>query len=495
MLPGRLPTRGRVTTWRHKTGQRLCPRFVSSLALWALAIANLPTALSAPEDHILKVESGSLKGVVSGGVIQLRGIPYAAPPLGVLRWAAPKSAPSWTGIRDSSQFASTCPQGKSFNEDCLYLNVTVPLASPSKKRKPVMVWLHGGGLSAGSPDTYDAARLVAQGDVVFVGIEFRVNVFGFFAINGLDGGGAFGFEDQQAALLWIKRNIRVFGGDPENITLFGESGGAISTCAQLVSPGAGKLFTKAILQSGTCSVSFPRNAAFRGQAAGAYYQPLRAIEAKGAELAAKLGCTGDPQTVLACLRTVPAEKIAAFGGGFYSAAFGGPRGHTSLLPIDPASALQQNTYSHVPVITGNTRDEARAMASGFALNGKPITDAEYPALMRNAFDTKTEEVLTHYPILRFGTGALAWSAAYTDRMFVCPQLRDAKVFSQSVPVYAYEFADPHGVGLIPFLPDFPSGAAHSGELPLLFDLTDGPYDLASGKKIPLTGDRLNWRRP
>ena len=315
-----------------------------------------------------------------------------------------------------------------------------------------MVWLHGGGLSAGSPNTYDATRLVAEGNVIFVGIEFRVNVFGFFALRDLEGGGAFGFEDQQAALRWIKRNISAFGGDPHNVTVFGESGGAISACAEIVSPSAKGLLEKAILQSGSCSLSFPRNAAFRGQAAGAYYQPLSIIEAKGAELARKLGCEGDSQTILACLRRVPAEKIAELGGGFYSAAFG-----TKLLPIDPARALIEGKYSHVPVMTGNTRDEARAMASGFALTGKPITDAEYAALMHDAFETSTEDVLAHYPVSRFGSGALAWSAAYTDRMFVCPQLRDAKLFSRSTPVYAYEFADSGGVGLIPFLPDFPSG--------------------------------------
>jgi para-nitrobenzyl esterase len=348
-----------------------------------------------------------------------------------------------------------------------------------------MVWLHGGGLSAGTPNTYDARRLVTGGRVIFVGVEFRLNVFGFFGSRGLKDSGTFGFLDQQAALRWVRRNISAFGGDPRNVTVFGESGGGISTCAQLVSPLASGLIDKVIMQSGSCSLSWPKNGPALGQPAGAFFEPLETIQTRGVEAAAELGCSAeDPDVELECLRNLPAERLARVAGRFYAAAYGTP-----LIPIVPAKALEWGVYNRIPVITGHTRNESRAVASAFELTGHPITNESYPSLLLDAFGNGMDVVLQHYPLPSYGSGALAWSAVYTDRMFACPQLRDARQLARRVPTFVYEFADPHGIGLIPFPPDLPSGASHSSELPLLFDLADGPIDIGTGKKIPLSDEQ------
>ncbi|MEV4357932.1 carboxylesterase family protein [Nonomuraea sp. NPDC049625] len=186
----------------------------------------------------------------------VRYIPYAAPPTGALRRQPPQPASAW---KDGSRAAPRCPQNGNpadsnpvgTAEDCLYLNVTAPRTA-SGRRLPVMVWLHGGGFTQGSGGDYDAQRLARPGAVV-VTVNYRPGVFGFLGHRGLAGSGAFGLLDQQAALVWVRHNAAAFG-DPHNVTLFGESAGAFSTCAQLTSPAATGLFDKAITQNGGCSM-------------------------------------------------------------------------------------------------------------------------------------------------------------------------------------------------------------------------------------------------
>lgn len=464
---------------------------VLMLAGAAAAQAPAPNAVAPSVDSpaiiAVTTPSGRLQGVADATVVKFLGVPYAMPPVGPRRFAAPQPLAPWQGVRDATKFAATCPQGKAFNEDCLYLNITVPRTAQTgrSKPKPVMVWLHGGGLSGGSPNTYDATRLATQGDVIYVGVEFRVNVFGFYAVDGLNGAGTFGFQDQQAALRWVRRNIAAFGGDPHNVTVFGESGGGISVCAQLVSPGAKGLIDKAITQSGTCSVSWPYGGPYPGMAASAYFEPLATVEARGRESAKKLGCDpADRPKMIACLRAVPAEKLAAESGHFYSGSYGTP-----VLPVDPMVAVAQGRHLRVPLLTGGTRDESRAVASAYQLLGKPITDANFPGLIEKAFGARAPEILQRYPVAKYGQAALAWAAIFTDRMFSCAQLRDARLFAKTMPTYTYEFADPNGVGLVPFLPGLPPGAPHTSELALLFDMTDGPMDITTGKKIPLSAEK------
>jgi len=210
--------------------------------------------------------------------------------------------------------------------------------------------------------------------------------------------------------------------------------------------------------------------------------PLAEIEAKGANMAKKLVCASEEgQRAMSCLRALPASTILGEAGDFWAAAYGTP-----LLPIDPAKAMDEGHFTAMPIISGFTHDESRAIASGMELTGHPVTSATYPALLQEAFGDRRMEVMQRYPVDRYGQPALAWAAIYTDRMFVCPQLADLRQFAKRAPAYAYEFADPEGIGLIPFLPDLPPGAPHSSELPLLFDMSDAPLDITTGKKIPLS---------
>lgn len=224
--------------------RRISLLFISALTI--LFITNC--SILAKKPTVVRLEAGTLQGVADHQIVRFQGIPYAAPPVGALRWTAPQPIQSWSGIREATTLASPCPQGENIlNEDCLYLNLTVPRSS--NRAKPVMLWLHGGGLVGGTGNTYDPQRLALEGDVIIATVNFRLGVFGYFGYPNLAGSGTFGLQDQQAALRWIKRNIAAFGGDPNNITLFGESGGAVAACAHLTSPGAAGLINKAILRS------------------------------------------------------------------------------------------------------------------------------------------------------------------------------------------------------------------------------------------------------
>jgi para-nitrobenzyl esterase len=329
--------------------------------------------------------------------------------------------------------------------------------------------------------------LVSDGGVVVVTVEFRLNIIGYFAYPGLKGSGTFGLQDQQAALRWIKRNIAAFGGDPENVTLFGESGGAIAACAQLTSPGAKGLFQKIILQSGAATTSWPRNAADLGPY-GTFWRPLKDQEKTGVEMVSKLNLPAGLSTreVLRKLREMPLVELMKYAKDFGTAAY-----DTPLLPENPAQALRQGHFHPMSVLSGCTRHEGRALASAMQLTagGQPMTEERYQQLLKDAFGDRRNEVEAQYPRANYESPALVWSAIYTDRMFACPQFIADRALARRAPTFAFEFADPHSPGLIPFLPGLPSGASHSGELPFLFDLDNGPIDITTGKLIPLTDEQ------
>lgn len=434
---------------------------------------------------LVQVDAGPLRGIATRDTLTFRGIPYAAPPVGSRRFAPPAPVEPWKGVRDASRFAAKCPQEQATDEDCLHLNIVAPRNAGGGKL-PVMVWLHGGGFSGGTANSYDASELAARGKVVVVAVEFRVNVFGLLALPGMAGAGNLIFLDQQAALRWVKRNIAAFGGDPGNVTLFGESGGAIGTCAHLVSPGSRGLFHKAILQSGSCSTSFAADFVARGVPAGNYFEPLARMETQGVTLAKALGCPGpDGAAMLACLRRAPAAVVTKAGAALISASYG-----TATLPQEPAAALTADIAVRVPVLTGFNEQEGLALVAGMQLVGAPVTASDYPELVRGAFRVRSGDVLAHYPLASFGgRGDLAWAAVITDRMFACPQLRDAAEMARGTPVYTYEFADPDGAGLIPTPPGLPRGPSHSSELPLIFRLADAPVDIATGRRIERSAEQ------
>ncbi len=239
------------------------------------------------------VEQGPLVGAVDGPVVRYQGIPYAAPPVGPLRWQPPQPPPSWTEEREATAPGARCPQlaaapgtphatAASDTEDCLTLNVTAPAGTTPNARRPVLVWIHGGGFSAGAGSDVDPHRLVEAGPMIVVTVNYRLGVLGFLGLPGLPGSGSFGLLDQQQALRWVQRNIAAFGGDPGNVTLAGESAGADSVCAQLAAPGSAGLFRRAVLQSGGCSTANIIDVIRPGTgASGDTWKPLPVAESIG----------------------------------------------------------------------------------------------------------------------------------------------------------------------------------------------------------------------
>ncbi len=226
------------------------------------------------ESVCLEAPDGRLAGERSGDIFVFKGIPYAKPPVGSLRWRMPEAPEPWAGVHDATRFGPICPQAPTQiellmggtlgaqSEDCLYLNVWTPGCGDAKR--PVMVWLHGGAfvIGAGSQGIYNGAHLAAR-DCVIVTINYRLGAFGFLNLSDATGGqlpgtGSEGIADQIFALHWVRRNIACFGGDPENITVFGESAGGMSVATLLSSPAANGLFHKAIVQSGAAHVGYDR---------------------------------------------------------------------------------------------------------------------------------------------------------------------------------------------------------------------------------------------
>ncbi|RSM89635.1 carboxylesterase family protein [Kibdelosporangium aridum] len=427
-------------------------------------LAGSAGVANAGESGVVRTDAGPVRGTVAADHQLYQGIPYAAPPVGNLRWRSPQPVTPWTAVRDATKPGPACAQAggagqPSTNEDCLYLNVTTP---SRHGRKPVMVWLHGGGNSYLSSDGFDARRMAVQGDVVVVTINFRLGFFGFLGHPDLPDSGAYGIEDQQAALRWVKRNAAAFGGDPRNVTVFGESGGAFDVCAHVTSPLSRGLIDKAIAQSGGCSITWPNNGIIHGFPASSPFVAKDKAAADAVALATQLGCAD-----VACLRALPASAFTAIDRGLTPVVTG-----NRVLPVEPVDALRSGQFNRVPVIWGNTRDEGRLAAATIP---EPF---DYADLLKQAYGDKAAKVAAEYTPEKFGSARLAYGAVLTDRVWACTQLADDRLLSRKTTTYSYEFADrtaPVGffADLIP--PGFPPGAFHSSELAYLFDIV--PFEL------------------
>jgi para-nitrobenzyl esterase len=290
------------TGWRARTGLAVAGVTLGALVAAAPAVSASTLggqAAASASGPVVGTANGAVRGLASGAVDEFLGIPYAAPPVGALRWRPPQPAASWPGVRDATQFAPHCPQPPSpfgqasVSEDCLFLNVFTPSHQKPRSHNAVMVWIHGGALVTGESDDYNPAKLVADG-VTVVTINYRLGALGFLAhpaladANGQSGD--YGLMDQQAALRWVQRNIASFGGNPRNVTIFGESAGGLSTLSQVASPQARGLFDGAIAESGSYNLM---------QAS------LSGAEAAGEAFAANAGCAS--QTA-ACLRSLPISR-------------------------------------------------------------------------------------------------------------------------------------------------------------------------------------------
>ncbi|QDQ15887.1 carboxylesterase/lipase family protein [Streptomyces spectabilis] len=433
-----------------------------------------PTARGPADDGpVVVTDHGPVRGRSHGAYDTFEGIPFAAPPTGPLRWRDPRPARPWQEVRDAGAPGPQCPQFPMLgsgpatgSEDCLTLNVTAPSAPAQGRGRPVMVWVHGGAFMFGAGAPYRAERLAVRGDTVVVTLNYRLGVLGFFGHPELRGATNFGLADQRAALRWVRANAARFGGDPGRVTLFGESAGALSTCAHLTSPKSAGLFQRAALQSGSCMTAFPRGAVVPAQPRYEPFVPRSRTEAAGAAAAATLGCVR-PGDTLDCLRSLSTDELVtpALMQTFSLVSYGG-----GGLPLRPDRALEQGRFHRVPVVQGTNRDEMRLFLA-LTQSTTPIPDARaYRARLAHSFGASAPAVEARYPLASYPSPGLAWAALMTDASFTCSALRADRALAARVPTYAYLFSDanaPRFAGL-PVVEGYPYGAAHGFELAYLF---------------------------
>jgi len=383
---------------------------------------------------IVCTQSGQVQGVIEGNLRAFRGIPYAAPPVGNLRWRSPAPPVAWSGIRDASTFGNECPQLDSNNnvvgnEDCLVLNVFASATPPSGKQ-PVIVFFHGGGDTAGSTQKakFDSPPLANHG-VVVVTAEYRLGLLGFFAnslLTAEDGlsSGQYLLLDQIAALQWVQKNIAAFGGDPTHVLMYGQSAGSTNVQVLLVSPAAQGLFSAAATDSGVV---------LQGDAV-----PLAAIEALHQPFVASVGC-GSATDVLSCLRAVPAATIVSNQDPYSNTSFEiEPR----VSPVNPFDVLQQQG-SPVPYLTGGTREEFAVLGD----DPNASLDANgYLTALHTRFDkygaTVAAQVMALYPETDYGSYAYALIAVDTDFISTCAERvkdRAAATGANRPPVWRFLF--------------------------------------------------------
>jgi para-nitrobenzyl esterase len=434
----------------------------------AIFAGAAPANGAAADPLIVATDRGLVRGAPGAGVLAFKGIPFAEPPVGERRFAPPQAAASWTGVLDASAYRSACPQlsrygltDASDDEDCLYLNVTVPAAKPARKKRPVLVWIHGGAYVGGSSNLYPLEYLSRMGDLVVVSINYRLGVLGFMSHPALPAAhnGSLGLEDQREALRWVKRNIAAFGGDPDNVTLAGESAGAASVCMQLISTAESRgLFQKAIIQSLAC---------------GVHLDSVADAGRSGEQIASLVHCS-DAAAVIACLRTKSVQELLEAQltvGGANVHAFAPSVGSISV-PRQGAEAFSSGRFLRVPIINGGNRDEMRLYVAYAIAAGQAVTVDTYPKRLASLYGAAAPDVLAEYPLANFPSAPSALGTAESDflqgnALSNCLYLQMAADASRFVPLYEYEFADRHAPPEMDD-PGFEMGAVHAAELPYFF---------------------------
>jgi para-nitrobenzyl esterase len=438
------------------------------IAVWGAPALATPTLVTAPD--------GAFQGKIdtTGTMREFLGVRYAQPVTGSLRWKAPQPVTPSVVTQDATQLGNHCPQpfspygNATQTEDCLFLNVFVPNRHgdhdfDENDAHPVMVWLHGGGLVLGESNEYDAVKLVQQG-VIVVTINYRLGALGFLAHPALTAesvdhtSGNYGIQDQQAALKWVRRNIRAFGGDPERVTIFGESAGGLSTLINLVSPTAHGLFHRAVVESGTYALAQPT---------------LAQTEAVGTNFAKSVGCNQpNPADVLGCLRGLNVSTILASQALAYVGSLPVPNVDGKVLTQSIASALASGQFNRVPVMNGTNHDEYNLfVGQDFDLAGGPITASTYVAAIAALTGTSTQAplVASHYPVpAQFPSFDQGAGRAGTDANFACTARFADQLASSFVSTFAFEFSDENAPQN--FLPpvSFTYGASHASELQYIF---------------------------
>ncbi len=433
-----------------------------------------------------KVEttSGPVKGFIQSGIYEYLGIPYAAPPVGPLRWRPPQAVAPSSKVLQAVSFGPTCAQitelgvfagPANSNEDCLYLNVfSTDVGGGAGARKPVLMWIHGGGLVDGESNDYDASKLAKGGQAgatVVVTINYRLGLLGYFAHPALDAEGHnfgnYGLMDQQAALHWIHDNIAKFGGDPNNVTVGGQSAGSTSTAAAVISPLSKGLFQNAIFESGPLLT----------------VAPLSLAESRGTAFGTAAGCPSDssPATA-ACLRAIAVPAVLNLQG---TPAANGPYVNGlmvdgTVLPLPGDTAFSTGKFNHMPIMNGTVEDEGAFSASINEYFYGPLTADQYPLKVHAVFDGPagpgggppnyppgtSDMVLAEYPLSAYPNPTLAWVREMSDAT-ACRARHLNRLLVGHVPTYAYEFDDRTAPWYFPAL-SFAHGAAHTIDIQFLF---------------------------
>lgn len=457
----------------------------------------------AVDPTLVEVEQGTVDGTTEalpggGDMLVWKGVAYAEPPVGDLRFRAPRPPQPRDGIIETTEFSPGCMQdplnplaiqnsnGLPVSEDCLYLNIYAPA---DEGPHPVMVWIHGGALISGSANQSGANpdRLAAQG-IVVVTINYRLDTLGYAAHPALTatsdtdpaGSGNYGLMDQQRALQWVQDNIAGFGGDPGNVTVFGESAGGWSVLGLMTMEGSEGLFGRAIIQSGAITGA---------QAA------METAEQQGASRFASACPEEATEAAAQCLREADVENLlAGLGGGVNMIRRPG------VLERNIPEALSDGDFVGEQVLKGTNLDEWRLfealiqlvplflehdaeippgeLAALESLDDQIDGDeSEYRSVLQSRYGFvnagNIDDVIARYPLGNFDTADIAVAAVGTDVNFVCPALENIQQISAHVPLYAYEFSDRNAPSLLPVeLPDLPLGAAHASEIAYIMGSAD-----------------------
>ncbi|WP_437397623.1 carboxylesterase/lipase family protein [Flagellimonas lutimaris] len=449
------------------------------------------------DTDLVTTESGILKGVQVNDVVSFKGIPYAAPPVGEFRWRPPQPVSAWTGVREASTYGPDCAQSgwggapgsivEGSSEDCLYLNIWKPADATAKDKLPVMVWIHGGGFTGGSGSGAGiAGDAFAEQGVVLITFNYRLGRLGHFAFPALsdehpgEAKGSYAYMDQIAALQWLQRNIGAFGGDPENVTIFGFSAGGVSVHSLMTIPDALGLFDKAISHSGGARDGVLTGRPIREENADIFYK--ESAETIGINFAKKHGVEGTDADALAKLRALPVEEIV--DGGQETDGQGGPRIYSGpildgTLVVETAeSAYIANRQAKVPLMIGSCSAE---VGGSFVNNSS--TKEELFALFgdlggeaKSVYDPKGDKEFAEV-IAKFNTDWVwAEPARFTANTFV----------AAGEPVYFYHFdfvSDPMKERM-------PYGAGHGTDISYVFNTLDArwgnPEKTAEDEKLAET---------
>ncbi len=459
----------------------------AALVATALVLGGSIASAEDPCQQPVSTSEGPVIGARDGGACAYKGIPYARPPVGDLRWRAPKPPAVRTQPLPALQFSPECSQVEMFpaylrigrhpvrSEDCLYLNIWRP---PENGVYPVMVWIHGGSLTSGSGSSsgYEGDLLAAEKDMVLVTFNYRLGALGFLAHPGLaaedphHSSGNYGMLDQVQTLKWVRRNIAKFGGDPDNVTIFGESAGGWSVCMHLASPLSTGLFQRAIMQSGGCDMTRTMEQGF----------------SNGEDFAARLGCSGAER--IACMRSKSVEQVVgampsrkdATGDYFDLNAWEhiwAPHQDGWFLTESPLLSLRIGNYNKVPFIVGSNHDEGKLFAAEYKVSYRRTGKARVVEALTRSLGPERLSVFTKiYPFADYDRPIDAFVDAKGDISLGCKGFEAAEAATAFPSTYYYRFD--YAQNLAPHI----LGAAHGFEIPFIFDSLDhSPYNLLYSK--------------